>query len=72
MNNTAAARIAQPYGIRLATARSTEPVRRYITQAAAEAAALRISQGQGGAAWIVSGPQGTRTVRYVRPGRAVR
>ena len=66
MKNTTTARLAQPYGIRKATARSTEPVRRYTSQAAAEAAALEISRGQGGAAWIVSGPQGTTTVRFVR------
>lgn len=59
-------RTSCPFGIRKATSRSTEPVRRFTTKAAARADALRISRDQGGAEWLVSGPTGTHTVKYRR------
>jgi hypothetical protein len=55
------------YGIRKATARSTQPVRTFTSEIAAIEAARQISHDQGGVAWLVSGPSGTHTVQYRRP-----
>jgi hypothetical protein len=57
----------RPYGIRKATFRSTEPVRRFTSETAAINAARQISHDQGAATWIVSGPTGTHTIKYRRP-----